>query len=270
MKICPRCATQSADDALFCTTCGTSLKDVQSAAAVPVDVGQPEPEPAPEPVDKPVAAPEPVIEPAASVQPESVGESVSGPAPDAVPQPEVILQPLQQQYQQDQQQNYQQQYQQNYQQYDQNYQQQYQQNYQQYDPNYQQQYQQNYQQQYQAQPPVPPANDHTADFDAEDISSNKVVAMAAYLLGTLGVIIAFLTAKDSPYASFHARQSLKLLVVEALVEIISLALFWTIVVPIAGVISLVIILVIRIICFFYVAAGKAKDAPIIGSFPFLK
>ncbi len=212
MKICPSCASQSADNALFCTVCGTSLKDVQSTATPTTEPAQPAPE-------------------------------------TAIPQPEVIIQP---------QQNQQQAYQQN------------QQTYQQYDPNYQQQYQQNYQQQYQAQPPVPPANDHTADFDAEDISSNKIIAMAAYLLGALGVIIAFMVGKDSPYAKFHAHQALKLLVVEALLELATAALVWTLIVPFAGIICLVIVLVVRIICFFQVAAGKAKDAPIIGSIPFLK
>ncbi len=228
MKICPSCASQSADNALFCTICGTSLKDIQPAVSA-------------ETAAEPEVAAEAVFEPTQPTQ-----------EPNA-PQPEVSIQP-----QQDQQQNYQQ-YQQNYQQYDQNYQQQYQQN-----------YQQQYQQQYQAQPPVPPANDHTADFDAEDISSNKIIAMAAYLLGALGVIIAFMVGKDSPYAKFHAHQSLKLLVVEALLEIATAILVWTIIVPIAGAICLIIVKVIRIICFFQVAAGKAKDAPIIGSFPFLK
>jgi len=60
------------------------------------------------------------------------------------------------------------------------------------------------------------------------------------------------------------------LVVEALLEIATAILVWTIIVPIAGAICLIIVKVIRIICFFQVAAGKAKDAPIIGSFPFLK
>ena len=133
---------------------------------------------------------------------------------------------------------------------------------------YQQQYQQ--QQQYQAQPQQPDPSDHTADFEADDISSNKVVAMAAYLLGTLGIIISLLAAKESPYASFHSRQALKLVIVEKLLEIITLALCWTIIVPVAGAVCLVIVLVLRIICFFQVASGKAKDAPLIGAFPFLK
>lgn len=122
-------------------------------------------------------------------------------------------------------------------------------------------------------PPMPPvyaSNDHTADFDQEDISKNKVTAMAAYLLGTLGIIISLLAASDSPYASFHSRQALKLEIVAVLLGICSLVLCWTIVVPIAGFICMAIVFVVRIICFFQVCSGKAKDAAIIGSLPFLK
>lgn len=134
----------------------------------------------------------------------------------------------------------------------------------------QQNYQYNYQNQPYQQPVYVASNDHTADFEASDISNNKVIAMAAYLLGTLGIIIALLAAKDSPYASFHSRQALKLEIVEMLLTIVSGVLFFTILVPIAGVVCIAIIFVVRIICFFQVASGKAKDAPIVGSLPFLK
>ena len=33
-------------------------------------------------------------------------------------------------------------------------------------------------------------SDHTADFDSEDISANKVVAMSAYMLSVVGILIA--------------------------------------------------------------------------------
>ena len=39
---------------------------------------------------------------------------------------------------------------------------------------------------------APDPKDHTAEFDPEDIADNKVIAMAAYLLGTLGIIIALM------------------------------------------------------------------------------
>ena len=59
--------------------------------------------------------------------------------------------------------------------------------------------------------------DHTAEVDPKDISDNKVVAMAPYLLGAIGLIIAAILAPTSEYARFHVRTSLKLLVVESIV-----------------------------------------------------
>lgn len=119
-------------------------------------------------------------------------------------------------------------------------------------------------------PYVPDPKDHTAEFDPADIANNKVIAMAAYLLGTLGIIIALLAAPESKYATFHSRQALKFSIVDILLGIIMVVLCWTLIVPIAGAICILILLVIRIICFFQVCSGKAKDAPIIGSLPFLK
>jgi len=123
-----------------------------------------------------------------------------------------------------------------------------------------------------AQPAAPAVDpyDHTADFSPEDISQNKVIAMAAYLLGAVGVIIALLAAPQSPYASFHVRQALKFTMVEVLLLIVSAVLVWTFIVPIAAAICVGVLGVIEIICFFQVCQGKAKDAPIIRSLGFLK
>lgn len=50
--------------------------------------------------------------------------------------------------------------------------------------------------------------DHTAEFDAKDISDNKVIAMLCYLLGAAGVIIALLGSQSSPYqASMSVSRS---------------------------------------------------------------
>ena len=46
--------------------------------------------------------------------------------------------------------------------------------------------------------------DHTAEFDPQDISDNKVYAMLCYLAGTLGIIIALLASHESPYLRFHS------------------------------------------------------------------
>lgn len=122
---------------------------------------------------------------------------------------------------------------------------------------------------YPPQPAYDPA-DHTAEFDPEDVSQNKVIAMAAYILGTVGIIIALLAAPQSKYAAFHSRQALKLDIVSTLLLIVSAVLAFTFIVPIAGAVCIAILFVVRIVCFFQVCSGKAKDAAIIGKLPFLK
>lgn len=112
--------------------------------------------------------------------------------------------------------------------------------------------------------------DHTAEFDAKDISDNKVFAMLPYLMGVVGVIIALLASNESKYARFHVRQALKLDVVAILLGIAAVALCWTCIgAPICG-IAEVVLLVIRIICFFQVCKGKAKEPAIIKDLKFLK
>lgn len=115
-----------------------------------------------------------------------------------------------------------------------------------------------------------PEYDHTAEFDAKDISDNKVVAMVVYLLGTIGIIIAAILAGDSKYAGFHVRQQLKIVVLSVLLTICAAVLCWTIIVPIAAGVCCVILFVVRIICFFNVCSGKAVEPAIVRSFGFLK
>ncbi len=133
-------------------------------------------------------------------------------------------------------------------------------------PNQQFQGQQFQGQYYQPQPVIQPW-DHTAEFDAADISDNKVVAMSCYILGFIGIIISLLAAKDSKYAAFHARQGLKLSVCSALC---GLMMFVPVLGWICGPIGALILFVVKIICFFGVCGGKAKEPAIIRSFGFLK
>ncbi len=112
--------------------------------------------------------------------------------------------------------------------------------------------------------------DHTAEFDAKDVSENKVIAMLVYLLGVVGIIIALLLGDSSPYAAFHLRQALKFVVIETLTGLIAALLCWTILVPVAAGIFLVVLWVVKIICFFQICGGKAIEPAIIRSFTFLK
>ena len=112
--------------------------------------------------------------------------------------------------------------------------------------------------------------DHTAEFDPKDISDNKVIAMLVYLMGIVGVVIAALTgANNSPYVSFHIRQALKITVMETLTVICVALLCWTVLVPVAGGVFYLILVVVKIICFFGVCNNQAKEPPIIRSFKFL-
>ena len=83
-------------------------------------------------------------------------------------------------------------------------------------------------------PPAFDPADHTAEFDPQDISDNKVVCMLVYLSSFVGIIIALLIGKDSPYVNFHLRQALKFLVCEILLGLIAAVLAFTLIVPIAA------------------------------------
>lgn len=124
-----------------------------------------------------------------------------------------------------------------------------------------------YQQQYYA--PVDPY-DHTAEFSPKDISDNKVIAMLLYLTSVVGVIIALLASKDSPYVAFHVRQALKFVVLDVLAGLLAGVLFFTIIVPIVAGIFIFILWICKIIAFFSICGGKAKEPPIVRSFNFLK
>jgi len=118
--------------------------------------------------------------------------------------------------------------------------------------------------------PVFDPYDHTAEFAAKDISDNKVISMLVYLMGAIGIVIALLAANTSPYAAFHVRQALKFTVVNILLSIVTVVLCWTFIVPIAAGIAALVLLVIKIICFFQICKGKAVEPYIIRSLTFLK
>lgn len=120
--------------------------------------------------------------------------------------------------------------------------------------------------------PVPAFDpyDHTAEFDPKDVSDNKVFAMVPYLMSVVGIIIALLAAGSSPYVAFHVRQALKFTIVEALVGIVTLVLVWTVIVPMAAGIFMLVLVVLQIMMFFSICQGKAKEPAIIRSLNFLK
>lgn len=124
--------------------------------------------------------------------------------------------------------------------------------------------------QYQVPPVVADPFDHTAEFDAQDVSDNKVFAVLVYLTGILGVIVALLASRDSKYVAFHLRQELKFIVVQTLTAIATALISWTIIGAFAGMIFTIILGVLEIIAVFQVFKGQAKEPAIIRNFGFLK
>ena len=112
--------------------------------------------------------------------------------------------------------------------------------------------------------------DHTADFEAADISENKVFAMLPYLMGWIGIVIALLAGGKSAYAAFHIRQALKIQICNALLGMIAAILAITVIVPVAAAVCVCILGIVNILCFFDVCAGKAKEPAIVNKLNFLK
>ena len=123
---------------------------------------------------------------------------------------------------------------------------------------------------YQAAVPYVDPWDHTGDYDAKDISDNKIFAMTSYLLSVLGIVIALLAAQKSEYVMFHVRQALRFTIVELLVGLASLLLCWTVIAPFAGFVMMIILLVARIMAFVDVCKGKVRDPWLIRSLTFLR
>ncbi len=120
------------------------------------------------------------------------------------------------------------------------------------------------------QPAFAPAYDpydHTAEFDPKDISDNKVFAMLCYLMDFIGIIVALLATHSSKYTMFHVRQALK-------ITVVSILSVFVLIIPFLGWIAFPIlqgiIWVIKIISFFQICSGKAKEPTIIRSFGFLR
>lgn len=119
-------------------------------------------------------------------------------------------------------------------------------------------------------PPVDPY-DHTSEFDAKDISDNKVVCMLIYLAGYLGMLVALLLAGSSKYVGFHLRQALKIEVANILLAIVAAVGVILLFIPtiVAGAL-MVALYVVKFICFFQICKGQAKEAYIVRSLGFMK
>ena len=122
---------------------------------------------------------------------------------------------------------------------------------------------------YRPAPPqyAPDPFDHTHEFAPQDVSRNKVFALAGYLLGFIGIVIALLYSKESPYLKFHIHQAMKITVTQALLVLVFCIplLGW-----LAGWVCSVILYVVQWICVFRTASGKSMEVPILKKYEFLK
>ena len=118
--------------------------------------------------------------------------------------------------------------------------------------------------------------DTTAEFDQNDINTNKGMAILAYF-GPL-VFIPMFAAKQSKFARYHSNQGLLLLIaavawsiVYGIINAILLAISWRLytISSIIGLLSIVFF-VLFIIGIINASNGRAKELPIIGKFKILK
>lgn len=120
--------------------------------------------------------------------------------------------------------------------------------------------------------PVVSSTDHTAEFSPAEVADNKLFAALIYALSIVGVVIALLANinNKSEYLKFHIKQGLKLFIANMIVTVASLVLCWTFIVPFAGAICSLIILVVDVICFVQTLRNKSVEPPIISGIGFLK
>lgn len=99
-------------------------------------------------------------------------------------------------------------------------------------------------------------------YDDRDITSNKVMAILAYIW--ILVLVPLLAAKDSKFAQFHAYQGITLFIAWVAVNAIGMLLPYSL----SGLVTIggIGILVLSIIGIMNAYQGKAKPLPLIGKF----
>ena len=121
--------------------------------------------------------------------------------------------------------------------------------------------------------------DRTADFAPSDISANRGMGIISYISWV--VLVPIFTAKNSPYARFHANQGLILAILETGIGIVSSILSnWLGKLPLIGwvfkVVGVLVGLLIIPVCVYAVIAfvgairGKAMEIPFINSITLIK
>lgn len=112
--------------------------------------------------------------------------------------------------------------------------------------------------------------DRTELFSEEDVKENRLFALLLYLTGIVGIIIALLKDKDSPYLNFHTNQVLKTVICETAVLILSGLLCFTFIVPAFGVLIIIALNIVKLISALWVLKGYSKEILILRSLRDLK
>lgn len=117
-------------------------------------------------------------------------------------------------------------------------------------------------------------------YDDKDISENKIAALAAYILGILGIITALLMSAESPYAKFHICQALKITICSAVLGMFAVIFLFLSAIPFVGIIfklmfavtgaAWFVVLILRLIAIFQVCDGEAREPAIIKSINFFQ
>lgn len=127
--------------------------------------------------------------------------------------------------------------------------------------------------------------DYSANYNAQDVQDNKVMALLSYI-GIL-FLVPKLARKESPYAQFHANQGGNLFIIGVIVNIIIWVIsfviglglgltgsgIFSVLATIVGIISWVVgvvFLILMVLGIVYALQGKAKELPIVGKVKFLK
>lgn len=117
--------------------------------------------------------------------------------------------------------------------------------------------------------------DTTAEYDENDISNNKILALFSYI-GIL-FLVPLLAAKDSKFARFHVNQGLVLFIFELAWSVVYGILFsvtfvlgLSVIVSVIGNVVNLLFIVVAILGIVNAVQGKAKELPVIGKIKILK
>lgn len=123
---------------------------------------------------------------------------------------------------------------------------------------------------------VIPDTDHTEEFTADEVADGKLLALAGYAMGVVGLLFIYLSGKKSAYLDFHAKQILKIAICSMIVVAVEVVLSWTLLIPVVGIIvscipglALLAILVLDVMCFIKTARNQSVDVPLIYRFDWL-